>query len=450
MPRRGLSCGFGVALLVALTSLSARAQEDGGLVVELTFSEQLRYEDDDGADDLFARTDLGFRVFSETRNQVLSFEARAGLEKFRDTSGINLTDTDFQDPFALLLYARESRMTSLEFSAGYRRRDVRDLAATDDIATDPLTTIRGDREDIFTDLSLEFGRENPVGALVFLSYRERSFIDEFPPNSEPDSYETRAELRLRVDLSETTSGFLIYEYDDLDRVGGTDVRTDRIGAGLQFDISEAVRGAIDIGYSEVVEDGAVPRSVDEGVFVRGLLETDRPNGTLALLLDSDITENGRTSTLRVDRALGLPRGSLSFGVGVGLDDVSDEPRGLYSLNYFQEFPRGSFNAGFEQSYATDSNSNESLESRLSLGGRLELGPLSDVTAGFVYRNSDQLSGTGQDIDQFNMSLAYNHRLTERWTLFGGIERIVRERSPGPDDTDDRVFLGLRTSILWRP
>lgn len=442
MLARAALLGAGLSLGAAGPGLTQDGDASGGLQVALSFSEQLRSD----ADGTALRTDLGLSLSSQTRSQRLVLDLSGGIELGLD----NGLDTDIVDPRIGLEYGLENRATALTFSTSYRRSDIDTLSLVDTLEDGTALVLdTGQRADLSGTLDLVFGREAPFGATVTLAHAETRFTDTTSAalvNSTTNS----GALNLRFDISRVATAFARLSFSDLDRATGTDVRRASLGASLDLTLSEAVTATFDLGATRIDQDAPTGSTVARGAYYGASLVAERPNGSLSLLLDSDISETGRRSTLQVNRSLTLPRGAITAGAGLSRNSTAGSTDPLYSLGFVQDMPRAQFRADFSQRFSTTTTGIETLESRLNLGLQQDLGPLTRLTAALNLRDSNQLIATGTDSRQADLSLDYAHDITPDWALFGGVRHSLRSTDGQADQTEDTVFFGLRTSLTWRP
>ncbi len=146
----------------------------------------------------------------------------------------------------------------------------------------------------------------------------------------------------------------------------------------------------------------------------------------------------------------LPRGRLAFGAGLSQSDVTDDVNPLYSLAYTHDMPRAAFNVSLSQAFSTTNTGDETLDSRLSMNYERELTSLSSLSAGLTFRDANVLEGTGADAQQLSFNFNYAHALTEDWSAIAGYTHVRRESDTGSKSVDDEVFIGVRTSLQWRP
>ena len=422
-------------------AVAQSTSQPAGLEAVFSYTERLLWDDGDS----FARSDLGFSLTADTRRQSFAFSLDGGLEK-------DLSDglkTTLEDPQARLRYQIESRNTLLSFDARYLRSDVDSLAFDEDLGTGTLVLEEGQRENTSANLRLEFGREAPVGATAAFGY---SVTDYYNTTSATllDATTHRADLAVRMDVDRRISTRFSYALVDLNREGGVDSRRETYSIGATLEVTKSLIADIDVGHTELVRSGTVARDASDGVYYRLALKQERPNGTLSGSIVSNIDENGRRTTARVDRRMELPNGSLGFGFGLSESDTTGKTRPLYNLSYARDLPRGEFTVALDQAFSTTSTGGETLNSRLQLGFSQALTSLSTINGSLTYRDSDVLGAGGADSSQINLDLSYAQALTDDWSLVGGYTHSRRMRDVGSDDIDDQIYIGLRTTLAWRP
>lgn len=426
--------------------LPATAQDTppGGLLLGLSVGQQLVYDDGD----TLARSTLGLTLSSETRNQRLLFDVGTGLD-LGLSSG---TGNDLEDPRLGLDYGLENRNTALAFNLNYQRRDIDTAVAQSTLDTGVLVIDAGDREDLNTGVTLTLGSEARFGATLSLAFAETNFFNTTSPDV-IDSETLSGAARLRFDLTRNVTAFLGYAGRDLDREGGTDVVSDSVTASVEVQVTEALQTTFELGATRIEQRNdltGIP-SAQDGLSYGVSVVAERPNGALSGLLDSDITENGRRTTIRVNRQLTLPRGAISGGVGVSKNsDLGGNFDPLYNLTYTLNLPRSTLNAGLSQQFSTSSTGIEALNSRFSLSLRQSLTTKASLNAAFGFSDTDQRGAGVIDSNQLDLSFSYAYELTPDWDLFGGFGHIRRRTDGQADTTDNQVFIGLRANFEWRP
>ncbi|WP_420862191.1 hypothetical protein [Algirhabdus cladophorae] len=430
------------ALLMAWPSLGFAQDADGGLSASLTFSEFATVDDDDG---FKMRSDLGFDLSSRTRSQTFEMSLRGALDKFGDTDD----GFSFEDPEASLLYSIENRTTVLSFDANYISRKVDAFTLSDDLDDGDITLDDARRDDLGAGISMEFGRDEAFGATLSLRYADRSFSDT-TSTTLLDSVTQSGNLGFRFEIDPLLTARLTYTYRDLDRDGGTDTETQRLSAGINYQITPSLTADLAIGSSRVEQGGTADPNTNSGYSLDASLVKELPNGSLRGSFETDIDENGRRSTFRVDRNMELPRGTLNFGAGLSEDAETGETKPLYALSYEHELARGSLNASLAQSFTSTSDGDEVLRSRLSLGWQQELSSRSNFNSSVAWNVSEQQNGSDSDRSQFDFTVRYNHELSDRWSASAGYQYQRISEDNAEDDTSNEFFIGLTTSVNWRP
>ena len=176
---------------------------------------------------------------------------------------------------------------------------------------------------------------------------------------------------------------------------------------------------------------------------------ERPNGALSGRVFSNLGQNGRRSGAVVSRSLALPRGALEGSVGVTRPDgFGLQP--LVSLAWRQELPReGAVNLSVNQALSVSSNDFETVNTNLTLGWSQELTPVDAVEAGIALRDRNVLSAAGEDARQIDLTLGYRRALAADWGAVAGYTRSWVQQDGSADRTEDKIFLGLQKSFLWR-
>lgn len=450
--RAGASLGLlALCVLCAEFATQARAQQGqgGGLRAGLTYSEQLVSEDSDTN----LRSDIGFTLSSITRRQRFSLELGTGLEK-RLTGGS--FEGDVVDPRVQLSYGIENRNTALNFDAAYREATISRLVLEENtqdvdpaVQTPTLVLDEGRRGTASLAMGLEFGRASRFGGTARLRHVQTRYSDTRATGL-VDSDQRSANLNLRFNINPQLTGRAILSLSEIDRDGATDTRTRQVGIGAGMVLNKTLTADVEIGINEVTQSGAVPRNTRDGVYYRLALTQERPNGTLSGSLTSDFDQNGRRTSLRIDRSLSLPEAQLRFSIGASRKESSGGVEPLFGLSYDQNLPRGSFSADLEQRFGSDTLGGETRESRLRLGFTQELSEISRLSTNFSLRDTDSGSGLNSRTRQTNIGFDYSRNINRDWALFAGFAHSRQERNGGARTTDDRLFVGVRLTRDWKP
>ena len=435
--RRPLTRVAAAALGLAMVVTGAAAQ-DGGLSAELRFSQRLVSSEGD----LTGESLLGFGLSSETRNQV--FEA--SLDGTYLTAIDSADDSGVIDPRFALSYGLQSRQTAVSLDLAYAEADVDSVFELD--ALPGIFVIdSGTRARTRLGLDLAFGQEAPFGGTLALGYSETRYSDTTDPGL-LDEETGSVDLTLRFDIDRRISARVFAGYSETDRDGGTDVTRERLGAGADLPVTGTLDAALDLGLTRVTETTGGSDTVDEGLSFALALTEARPNGAYTATLSSDLDESGRRSTLTLGRSIELREASLTarFGLSEGTDG---DLRPLYALSYDQALPRSQFGVSLDQAFATDTDGSETLNTRMSVDWAFELTRTSTLGAGLNLRDTEVLGASG-DAQRLDLSLTYSHALTEDWSLIGGVTHTIEREDGSADIRSDEVFVGLRTSVGWRP
>lgn len=430
-----------IAWLASAPRLSiAQDANAGGIFAELTFSQRI-VDEDDGT---FSRTRADFTLSTATAQRA--FELSIGGAYELALSGDDAAGWD--NPVIALSYSEETRTQRLSFDTSYRRQDIETSVLTATNLGFQVVVDDGQQEDLDAVLSYTFGREQPFGGAVTFSYDERNFVDTTSA-SLIDSRTVSADARLEFQVHPKARARVTAFASDLDREGGVDVDTERFGFGATLNLTSTLLADIDLSFSSVEETGpGADADRDGAAFTLSLVETLQ-NGTLSGLITSDLTENGRITTLSIGRELELPRGRLSANLGYTFDD-NDNERPTYNVAYVQELPRGEFAISAAQAFTASSAGNELLNSNINLRHRQSLTERADLNFSASYSTSDFFSSLLDDTEQFDLSLSFIQEITQTWSFTAGISHTRRSSDNGTDSSDDEIFVGLQSTIGWRP
>ena len=231
---------------------------------------------------------------------------------------------------------------------------------------------------------------------------------------------------------------------------GTDSRASGVRIGAQAAVNKTLTVDAGLSYQRSERSGGLRDARDEkGLGFDVGLAQDRPNGTLTARLSSGIGDTGRRTRLDVGRSLDLRDGTLAFGAGLVRSDGGDGLDPLYSFAYSRILPTGEVSAAFQQSYVSDIDGDEAINSTLSLGYSRQLGPLDRVSARYALQDSAVQNGIAEDARRSEFGLTYSRTVTQDWALVAGYT-YERDRSGDEDTTsDNEVFLGIERTFTWR-
>jgi len=437
----------GLLLVWPLSGIGQEQEAPGRPSLKFTLSERLGWKEGDDLnreeEGLTATTGLGIVFDTATPVSSLNFTLDGGLR-----NNLSNGSSDLRDPRLQLTYGRENRSTALDLDLSYRRDDVDTRALDDDLETDVVRFGTGTREDIRTDLGFVFGRDDPFGGSLDLSYSASLYsdTDDDPSLQDRERYFTRGQLNFEI--TPRIDALLRATYSDTDRAGtGRDVRQTNLSAGATFTVNETLTTTALLGHTRTTERVRGVTTRTGGPSLRLSFEQERPNGTWTGSLNSDLNDTGRRrGAVRLNRSLDLPRGTIRAGAGLSQSEDFDlQP--LYSLAYTHERPRSDIDVSFEQSFTTDDDGDEALNSRLNASYRQQLTALASLQAGFVLRTTDYLGNTDDDDSLMTFNLAYRHNLAEDWALVSGYRHEVDNDNDSIDRTDE-IFLTIEKSF-WR-
>lgn len=462
----------GALAVLGLGTVSSRAQQDGGpetggpvltfgiaSTLSATDNYDLRPDDGESAELFDTRLSFGYR--NRRANDSLSLDLGGLLHAVEPPRNTKV----FDDRTARLGYERQGVNSALSFGADYSlssvdARDPFDRLVEDDPLTEAdLSQDRGDERRISLRARVETGLNDPLGFVLSGSYRERSYTD----TTDPDLYDNeRLSLSgtTRFTLSTVTETRVVLDYEEYsaDDTQQTDRQTTSVNLGLtqalsQVDTLDVSLGLQQIDTEETFGGPGGPRrsSTENGVIGNLGLTRELTRGTVGTTFKLDESENGRTATLRVNRALPLPRGSLSFSLGV-TSDVSDTIRPVGSLDFTHEMLRSTLTASIERQVRTSDRSNELQTTRASVGYDYEINTLSRVS---VSANLAELARAGggpqvNDTLRADLRASYTRELTRDWQLSTGYEYRIRDEESDGLASSNRVFLTLQRSFALRP
>lgn len=425
--------------LCSAVAMGTAQAQDGGTQAGLTLSPGLFYEDEE------TRGRLGFGTTFETatRNQRFAI----GFDGAFDSGYDDIADS-LRTPRLTLSYGMESRATAVDAQLSYRRAKIDALVFDDDLDSDFLVIGTGQRTDLNTSASLTFGRDAPFGGTFDLGYRTRAYQDTVDPTLLDE--ETRsAGLSLRFVIDPRLTARLSGRVSETDvDAPGTDQRRETLNAGLDMAVTPTLDASLTLGTTRITDTGPLGSDTTEGATATLSATQDRPNGTLSGSISSDVTTAGRQTTVRVDRNIDLPRGTLGFGAGFSQLDAGDLQT-LARLSWSDETPRAQYGLSLDRTLAVNRDGDSAINSQISLSWQQELDRFSNLGAGLSLRDTDRL-GTGADSTQASLSLSWRRDLAQDWGLRTSYTHRWSRETGAADSDDYTVFVGFERGFQWRP
>ncbi|WP_372674940.1 hypothetical protein [Aquicoccus sp.] len=477
-----LAAGTGVLAVLGLGVMPLLAQqgsspEEGGQVLTFgiastlsaTDNYDLRPDDAESAELFDTELSLGYR--NRRANDTLSLDLSGVLRAIEPPRGANTVD----DRSARVGYQRQGVNSALSFGANYSFSsvDARDpfdrgrrfgeddpFEEDEDLDEDlldetDLTQDRGDREDIGARFRFETGLNDPLGVVLTADYNERSFTD----TTDPDLFDSEVfnlSGTTRLTLSPVTETRLVLRYRDYsaDDTERTDRQTSSVNLGLTQALSQVDTLDVSLGFQRIETEetiGTIRQSDSEtGVIGDLALTRELTRGTIGTTFNLNESENGRTATLRVNRALPLPRGSISFSLGA-TSNVEDTLVPVGSLNFTHQMRRSTLTASLQRQVRTSDRSNELRTTSASVGYDYEINSISGIG---LSANFAEVAGSGgpavDDTTRADLRATYRRDLTRDWQLSTGYEYRIREESDIGEATSNRVFLTLQRNFAVRP
>jgi len=470
--RRSLTAAAGVAgALSAIAGISLAQQalgpdDDAGLTLSFGISSTASYTDNynlrpnnEQSAELFDHR-LSFGV--QSKRQVDTFRLDVdGLLRIIEAPGAD--SRRLEDPGVQLSYERHGVNTTLDTSARYRLSSIsfldpleRDRDFDDDpIDETDLTLDSGEREQIDLRFGVETGLNDPLGFIFDGRYRDEKFTD----TTDPDLFETETinlSGTLRMTLTSKTEARLIFDFEDYqaDDVPQTDRITTTGRVGITQIVSKVDTLDARIGFRNIETDETIlgtRRSETEGGFIGDIEYTrELKRGTIGTTVDINESENGRTATWEINRAMALPRGSLVLSFGL-TSDVSDTLRPVGSLEFEHLMKRSQFTASINREVRTSSQSNELETTRVALGYRYDINEGSGIDLSADFAQFTEAGGPNvTDSSRANLRAAYNHDLTQDWQLSTGYEFRMEDEDGQDTATSNTIFLTVERVFLIRP
>ena len=460
---RGSAAPICAAAVVAC-ALPAAAQDTSvqpGANFYLDFSSGLevsdnynRLRDPDGTSVVWLNTfALTYDTF--TRNQRFSgtvgFTYELGVyadELDEDQGGLN-------SPFALLEYGIENRSTLFDVRLSYAERDNGfdeiEITNADDIIVD-----QGTRSDLSVAADLTIGRDAPVTFTTGLRYLETRFFDTTDASLDDETLYA-VDTVLSLNLTRTTSLFFATTYEERDEDDAADTFEVNSSAslGLSFATAGGLEGTVSFGYAvdeiERTIDGERIDSRTDSPVASVSLTQARPNGVVRAGLSQEVNERGRRTRLTLGRALAFRSGGLDATLGLTYAEYDERLRGIGSLSYQHDLPRGSLRLRFSQEVTDDRDEEEDVFiSTAGLDYTRPLTTISSLNLSIDLSASEAVDADEADTQRASLRISYLRQLTEEWNLNAGYRHSTFRETDLSPIIENAVFARIERRFDVRP
>lgn len=451
----------GTAVVFAITAPAAGQELPGGMSVGYGLTSELRINDNldlakksPGITTLWDnRLTLG--IASETPVSQLRFNI-GGTLRASVLPGQSL-DATFDEPFAEMTYAWEGANSRFEAGASWNKVDLSfadplSLIQDGTLSDTDLIADRGRRITSNARALFETGLNDPFGVGAEVEYDRLQYANTTDPGLY-DSRTTAASVFTRYRFSPVAEGRVTASWEKYD--ARDTVRTNRetlgLTAGLSYEIDPITTLEASLGYDRITETTNLPSTTTRRGFKGSVsLTRDMRNGTAGLVFESDLTANGRRSTLTASRALELPRGSLDASLG-----ASYGPSGNFvpvgSLAYTYALPRGTITASLDQRVATNTSGNDVTTTGASLGYKAEINRVSSLAFEADFAAVADLGASPVDLTTLTgLRATYTHELTEVWDISAGYEHRIRTQTGMKRRSSNEIFVLLEHKFDARP
>ena len=456
-----ISVGFTAAGLSLIAP--ALAQEVSGLTA--TFGVRQSVEASDNLDlsrpavsGARGTTTLSFGLVSETRNSRIDFNSAGRFEFGEDETG-------FTDPSASLSYLTATRNSRLAVMGSYSETDVSALTtAFADVGgfglIEQLVVGTGTRRQSAVNLTFETGVDAPLGLTFTTSYLGSDYRD----TTDPDLFETErlivgATARMRVNSTVTLRfGVQLEDYEAQDGPNTTRdnkqvffegdfaIRSDLTATTrLSYDRNETTTSSIIGGFGlTTVENTAISEGIGGGFAITKTLS----NGTIGADFDTRVTSDGRRDTVRVTRAIKLPRGDFSLSLGAVKTETSD-PQPLVNVQYTQEMPRGQIRLGLSQNAAIGDNDDTLINTRLRANYDERINASSSWGLSALLADTDAVN-LDDDTRRLDLGVNYRYEMARDWDLVANYTYSTSEQSGQAARSSNKVSLSLEKAFQFKP
>lgn len=444
--RSVLLLGSGLAVLAPM--LWAQEGDAGdGLLGRFDVGAGVRV-DDDGVE---ATTDLGVALSSSTRAQELRFGADTQIRAGED-------DEVFERISADLAYARASRSTALTFTGSYDESPIDSGISIffDEFTGEELTVDSdGTRTTARGAVTLETGRDAPFQTETSASYLLRDFRDVDDPDLVGrETVRVSNELRFLVDPLLTLRTNVSYFESDSENDEDTDRETLRFTAGATYDISPVLTASANVGFTDTDTEetdafGNRVSTSNDGASGDIALTLARPNGTVGLSYERDVTTAGDRDVVRLSRSLDLRQGA-SLDVSLGISNFEGDLGSLFAVAYARPTPNGRIQVTANRDFVVNSENEAQRNSRVRASYSAALTPESSYTVAASFDLVDEIDSPDPDTARASIEARYRRALTRDWDLSTRAEHRVIFEDGDRDESESVFTLSIDRSFTFRP
>ena len=462
---RGRSYLLSVGVTAAGLSLIAPAvaQEVGGLTATFGIRQSVDVSDNldlsnPASSGARGATNLSFGLVSENRTSRLGLST-AGRFEFGEG------ETGFSDPSASLNYLTTSRNSRLAVMGSYSETDVSALTTVfADLGgfglIEQLVVGSGTRRQSAVNLSFETGIDAPLGLTFTTNYLGSDYRD----TTDPDLFETErlivgATARMRLNSTVTLRfGVQLEDYEAQD-----DVNTTRDNKQLFFEGDYAIRSDLSattrLSYDRnetttrntiggfgltTVENTTTNEGIGGGFAITKTLS----NGTIGADFDTRVTSDGRRDTVRVTRAITLPRGGFSLSLGAVKTESSDA-QALVDMQFDQNMPRGQLTLGLSQRASIGDDDDTIINTRLRASYNEKINASSSWGLSALLADTDSVE-LDDDTRRLDLGVNYRHEMARDWDLVANYTYSTSEQSGQATRSSNKVSLSLEKAFEFRP
>lgn len=431
----------------------ASAQDSGGELAVLTLSQGLRWTDNSGLTPggsngaLEAVTSLGLRYDTTTKASRFSASTNAALTYNSDTGKLDLSD-----PALRLSLGRSNRDATIDATLSFSQSQVSRSQLGDEFDSSDLSLSTGTLRRGQVGLSGEFGKTRRVGVTYGVTYSARDYSDVTGDNLF-DNWSGSAQAGVRMTLTPTMTANLDYtrSRSRTDSPTGNDVDGHRLSARITANIDKAttVNAGLSYGITDRTPTAGGATSTTRGLGYTLAVNRTLRGGSLGAQISGSQTTNGLRTSVSVNRTLTTKTGELALSFGaVQTGSLGWDP--LVSLSYTHELKRGNFSVDLSQRAVTNSDEQETLQTRVRASYSQTLTRNASLSAGVSVADVRGISGGAADSRRSTFDLSYRHALAQDWDLVGGYSLLHSTRSTRDDVTANTVFVRVEKQFDWRP
>lgn len=419
--------------------------------VEVDDNSRLR-QTSPGTDTTFV-TALGLEVRSDTPIHALRLSFGADLQ-YESLAGSGREENGIERPYLRFSYSATGADSELRLNARHREDDIVNSVFLDtdgDLVEDTFLTSNGTIERTSVGATYSFGLEAPFGMDLSVSRDDRNYANVVNPRLfDRRTDRIGAVARFRINPAATARLIARASMFSAEDAVQTERDTTDFGAGINYQVAPDLVVDAEVTQTNIDQTTTGGSTSNDGVSATVGITRDLANGTAGLVAShTQYSRTARTEVV-VNRALELPQGEFSFGVGVSSSDTGDTAL-IGSLNYTNLIPTGTVTASLSRTATVNDSNDEIQRTVLGLGYNHDINANSGLAIEIDVADVEDVGlGSVSNSTRADFRVTYRHQLTQDWDwTLGYVGRYSRNQA-GNSATSNAIVTSVGRNFSIRP